>query len=380
MIPLFKVAMSPDATNAVAEVLESGYIGQGPKVEEFEKNLRGYFNHDLLLTVNSATSGLHLANRLLIDWLSEHSPGDIEVLTTPLTCTATNWPTLANNLPIRWVDIDPNTLNIDLNDLERKLSPKTKIIIIVHWGGYPVDLDQLQKVRDKCKEMYGFRPYVIQDCAHAFGSKYRKYPVGVYPGLPGSIGVYSFQAIKHLTSVDGGMITLQHQQLFDKAKLLRWYGIDRDSNTKDFRCEADVEEWGYKFHMNDVNATIGVENLKVIDSIVEKHKSNGLFFNEKLKKVDGVTLLENKPGHESAYWIYSMKVERQMDFMAAMADRGISVSRVHERNDKHSCVAEYVSALPQLDKVIQEMICIPSGWWVGDSDREFIVDQIKRGW
>lgn len=380
MIPLFKVAMSDEAAEAAKKVLLSGYIGQGEKVEEFEADLRSYFNCDHIVTVNSATSGLHLGLRLSQDRFKKiyGFDDDTEVLTTALTCTATNWPILANNMKIKWVDVDPTTLNLDLDDLERKLSPKTRVIIIVHWGGYPVDLDRVASIQKKCREMYGFTPMVIQDCAHAFGSRYKGKQVGAC-NLSASISVYSFQAIKHMTSVDGGAMILP-SYMYREAKLLRWYGIDRDSNKKDFRCEADVENWGYKFHMNDVNAAVGIENLKVSDAVVDRHKSNGAFYNRELDAVDGVTLLKNEPDYDSAYWIYSMKVEDQDGFMKAMADRGIAVSRVHERNDLHTTVADHRTALPVLDSVIKKMICIPSGWWVSDEDREYVVEQIKRGW
>ena len=156
-IPLFKVFMSPTAKDEVGKVLDSGYIGQGPKVEQFEENLRNYLNVDKLVTLNSGTAGLHLAIHLLKNKNGKW-PGfsyNDEILTTPLTCTATNWPILANNVKIKWVDIDPTTLNMDLDDLERKLSPKTKAIIVVHWGGYPLDLDRLKQIQEKAYQLYG---------------------------------------------------------------------------------------------------------------------------------------------------------------------------------------------------------------------------------
>ena len=154
-IPLFKVAMSDSAAAAAADVLNSGYIGQGPKVEEFEADLRRYFDHDHVVTVNSATSGLHLALRLAEGRVRDtwEYNGDIEVLTTALTCTATNWPILANGMGIKWVDVDPNTFNLDLDDLERKLSPSTRIIILVHWGGYPVNLDRVAQSQENAREL-----------------------------------------------------------------------------------------------------------------------------------------------------------------------------------------------------------------------------------
>jgi dTDP-4-amino-4,6-dideoxygalactose transaminase len=161
---------------------------------------------------------------------------------------------------------------------------------------------------------------------------------------------------------------------------MRWYGIDRDGDRKDFRCEADVEEWGFKFHMNDVCATVGLENLKHVDDIVRKHKSNASFYDNNLTDISGVKLLDRKEGHDSAFWIYSLLVENRDGFYRHMNDCGVAVSQVHERNDKHTCVRDYRTALPSLDKTIGKIVSIPVGWWVSDENREYIVDCIKKGW
>lgn len=377
-IPLFKVFMSDTAGEEVAKILNSGYIGQGPKVDEFENKLMDFFGRDYVLTLNSGTSGLHLALRLLKN-KTQTWPGledGDEVLATSLTCTASNFPILANNLNIKWVDIDPETLNMDLDDLARKITPKTKVIMLVHWGGYPNDLDRIKQIQDKCFEMYGFRPAVIEDGAHSFGSKYK----GKYLGNHGNIVMYSFQAIKHITSIDGGLLILPHKELYNRGKLLRWYGIDRDSNRKDFRCEADIEEWGYKFHMNDVCATVGMENLKHVNDIVGRHQSNAKFYDENLQNINGLTTLTRHEGFESASWIYSMLVDDRDGFYKWMKECKIVASQVHERNDKHTCVREYRTALPSLDKTIGKIVSIPVGWWVTDEEREYIVDCIKKGW
>jgi dTDP-4-amino-4,6-dideoxygalactose transaminase len=390
-IPLFKVFMADTAAEEVAKILNSGYIGQGPKVEEFENQLKKYFNHDYVQTVNSGTSALHLALQLLqkpikynktyegiIGYETEWpglQPGD-EVLATAMTCTATNWPILAHGLKIKWVDVDPETLNMDLDDLARKITPTTKAIMLVHWGGYPNDLDKIRKIQDKAYHMYGFKPAVIEDGAHSFGSTYKGKPIGTY----GNLTMFSLQAIKHITSVDGGLLLSPHKQLHDRGKLIRWYGIDRDGDRKDFRCEANIEEWGYKFHMNDVNATVGIENFKHADEIISKHKKNAAYYDKHLQNIPGVTLLKREKGHDSAFWIYSMLVENRDGFYKWMDECKIAVSQVHERNDKHTCVKEYRSFLPNLDKTIEKIVSIPVGWWVTPEEREYIVNCIKKGW
>jgi dTDP-4-amino-4,6-dideoxygalactose transaminase len=383
-ISLFKVFMAPTAAEEVGKVLNSGFIGQGPKVDEFESNLKTFLDRDYVVTLNSGTSGLHLALHLLKKPVGNQNSenywpgieeGD-EVLATALTCTASNFPILANNLNIKWVDIDPTTLNMDLDDLERKITPKTKAIVLVHWGGYPSDLDRIKEIQEKAKNLHGFKPAVIEDGAHSLGTKYK----GKYLGNHNNIVMYSLQAIKHITAIDGGVLVLPHRELYNRSKLIRWYGIDREGNRKDFRCESDIEEWGFKFHMNDVCATVGIENLKSAKEIIAKHQSNAKYYDDNLKDVNKVTLLKRHEGHESAFWIYSLLVDDREKFMKHMQECGIVVSQVHERNDKHSCVREFKTGLPALDKTIGKVVSIPVGWWITEEERQYIVECIKKGW
>jgi dTDP-4-amino-4,6-dideoxygalactose transaminase len=133
--------------------------------------------------------------------------------------------------------------------------------------------------------------------------------------------------------------------------------------------------------MNDINATIGINNFSyVINNTLPRTIDNANFYNEQLADVPGLTLMENKPDRQSSYWIYTIKVDRHSDFVAKMKECNIMVSRVHERNDLHTCVSEYRCHLPNLDKLVKEMICIPVGWWVTPEDRQYIVDCIKEGW
>ena len=170
-----------------------------------------------------------------------------------------------------------------------------------------------------------------------------------------------------------------HMMSYTKTKLLRWYGIDRNPKGRtDFRCEADIPEWGFKFHMNDVCAAIGMENFKHMDELVGKHKSNAAYYDEHLQNVDGVTLLKREEGFESAFWIYSLLVDDRPSFYEYMKECNIMVSQVHERNDKHSCMSEFETELPNLEKTIGHVVSIPVGWWVTEEQRQYIVDCIKN--
>jgi len=384
MIPLFKVFMSDRAPTFVKEVLLSGWIGQGEKVSTFESMLEGFLNVEYLLTTNSGTSALHLALHLLRkpagDWPGL-TLGDT-VVSTPLTCTATNWPILANVLNILWSDIDPRNLNVDLDDFEMKmLTPlhdglPPKVGVIVHWGGYPVDEIRLKGIRQAYFDVWGYYPVIIEDCAHAFGTKFGGKHLCEY----GNICFYSFQAIKHLTCGDGGALVVNNPELFRRGKLQRWYGIDRENRGSDFRCEAPIQEWGYKFHMNDISAAIGIANFEKVESILAKHRANAKFYDEAFEHTDGIVTLERNVQAESAFWLYTMLVDDKLNFVKMMTERGIQVSKVHERNDIHPCVSEYKSKLPLLDSINDRVVSIPVGWWVTQEQREYIASCIQGGW
>lgn len=372
MIPLFKVFMSKDVLEPLNKILMSGYITQGKQVELFEQELQKLFNYPYILTLNSATSGLTLALRLIKDRLS--LANSVEVLCSPLTCMATNEPVLTNNLKIKWVDVDRETNNIDLIDLESKITENTKAILFVHWAGCPVNLDKVNEICDRTEAKYGFRPLVVEDCAHGFLSTFNDKPLGTH----GNYAVFSLQAIKQLTTGDGGLIFLPNKEEYERAKLLRWFGIDRDKRNykgKDFRMEHDVADWGYKFHMNDINATIGLYNLPHIKPLLEKSRENAAYYTEQLSKVKGVELY--KQVGNPAYWLYTLKIDRRDEFVEFMKEKGVMCSQVHRRNDVHSCFSQFKIQLPTLDWIDQHMICIPVGWWVTNDQREYIVEQIK---
>ncbi|MFG1706564.1 DegT/DnrJ/EryC1/StrS family aminotransferase [Nonomuraea sp. M3C6] len=376
MIPLMKVQMSEAAPAAVSRVLTSGMVGQGPMVDEFEQALRERIGNPHVATVNSGTSGLHLALRLATDPAGTGQNGDRgEVLTTPLTMVAANWAILANGLRPKWVDVDPATLNVDLDDLARKITPATRAILIVHFAGYPVDLARLSGLLDEAEAVHGFRPAVIEDCAHAWGATYRGSPLGNH----GNIAVYSFQSVKHFTTGDGGLMVLPDAELNERARRLRWFGIDREAPGRGLTRD-DIPEWGYKFHMNDINASIGLANLAETDEVIRRYRDNAGFYDRELASADGVRLTERAPDRQSSFWVYPLLVSGKDAFIKHMTEAGVMVSQVHERNDQHTALRPYLSLLPGLEKVVEQLVCIPVGRWVSDEDRAHIVDAIEAGW
>ena len=379
-IPMFKVRMAEKI--ALDEVLQSGYIAQGPKVDLLEQELQKYTGSPFCATVNSGTSALHLALRMvkdLSDGFSVLKPWDSRerktVLSIPLTCTATNFPILANGFDIRWVDTDPDTANVDLDDLARKMSADVAAIVVVHWAGTPCDLARIADIQDAAEKEYGYRPPLIEDAAHAFGAEWDGRKLGNHRNYV----MHSFQAIKHFTTGDGGVLISPTYVDHKRAKLLRWFGLDREKSPS-MRCEQNVHDWGYKFHLNDINAQIGLDNFKLVEDTVAKHKANGAWYNENLQGIPGVRLLSKPDKAESAYWIYSMRVENKAGFIKMMASNGVSVSQVHDRNDKHDTLRAYRCQLPGTDKIMSDIISIPCGWWVTEEDRGRVAELIKGGW
>lgn len=364
VIPLFKVFMAESVKDAVTRVLYSGYIGEGEEVAAFERELGARLATARLLTVNAGTSALHLAYHMAID-----GAPDAEIITTPITCSATNTPIATIGARIVWADVDPVSGSIDPAEIEALITPRTRAIVMVHWGGNPCDIASI----DAIGKRHGIK--VVEDAAHALGSTYRGQPIGGHSDFV----AFSFQAIKHVTTVDGGLLACRDEKDHARGKLLRWYGIDREAReASDMRCELDIAEAGYKFHMNNVAAVIGRENLKQLDRILARHRDNSRFYDAAFRGANAIRVASENPDGTSAAWLYTIHVENRDELMRKLIEAGIGASKVHARNDKHSAFAKSARLLPNALAFDRTHICIPVGWWVSDSDRERIAEAVIR--
>jgi perosamine synthetase len=366
LIPLFKVHVPPrdELLPALEEVLYSGQVGQGPKVEEFEAALAPVVGNRNVLAVNSGTSALQLALRLA-------GARGGSVVTTPMTCAATVLPVLAEGARPVWADIDPATGNIDPLDAERKLAADTRAVLAVHWGGQPCDMTALMDLGAR----HGVP--VIIDAAHALGAQWAGEPVG---SPAADFTCFSLQAIKHITTIDGGILTTRDAGDYRRGKLLRWYGIDRDAEQADARVAADIGDWGYKFHMNDVAATIGVAQLRHLPGILAAHRGNAAFYDDTL-----CGLVQAAPARrysEGAWWLYTLLWRdggQRAAFQAFMRAAGIQVSRVHGRLNRLTCFREYAAGpLPGVDEFFERECCIPVHWALTETDRRQVADAVTE--
>jgi dTDP-4-amino-4,6-dideoxygalactose transaminase len=367
LIKLFHVHMDPSAGPALQSVLYSGFVGQGAKVDEFEARLAEYLGTPYVVTVNSGTAALALAYRL-----AGIGAGD-EVISTPVTCQATNQPLLERGARIVWADVDSRTGNIDPVDVWRKVTPYyTKAIVAVHYGGYPCDLDRLVEIADEAHVP------LIEDCAHAFGSEYYGAKIGA---VGGRFRCFSFQAIKTLTCADGGLLVCEREDDYRRAKLLRWYGMDREDKTRlELRCEADVKEFGNKWHMNDVNAAVGLANLPSVPERIARARENAAYYDAELRgrEINLTWPVRHEPGRKSSYWLYPVLVDNPARFIPFMKSRGVHTSQVHLRNDVHTCFAASRAPLPGVDAFMAHQVALPVGAWVTDDDRETIINAMRE--
>lgn len=362
MIPLVKPYIAPreKMLPAIEEILYSGYIAESEPVYTFEREFGSYVENSNILMVNSGTAALHIALLVLNIGIGD------EVISTPMTSEPTNTTIALTGAKIVWADVDPATGLLSPASIREKITEKTKAIMLVHYAGMVCDMDEINKISRE------FNIPVIEDAAHALGAMYDGKPVGSNSRFT----CFSFQAIKHMTTVDGGAIAFQNEDDIPAARKLRWFGLDK----KVSRLDNDIKRAGYKYGMNNVNATIGSVQLAEMPNVVGSYIRNGQAFDEKLKGIPGVTLIPYYPNTKPSYWLYTIKVERRDDFMRMMEDAGITASPLHHRSDTHSVFAESRCELPNMEKWYSQYVHIPCGWWVSEEEREFIIDTIKKGW
>ncbi len=342
------------------ETLYSGQIGEGAQVVHFEQKFGRLVGNEQVLSFYSGTAALHTAVML-----AGARPGD-EVISTAMTAEPTNMAIKHAGAKIVWADVDPKNGNILPESIAEKITERTKAIMAVHYGGVPAALEKIRAIA----ENHGIP--VIEDAAHALGARYGGVPIGSHSEYV----MFSLQAIKHMTTVDGGMLTCADADDLRKGRLIRWFGIDRQAE----RTSVDVEIVGYKYHMNNVNATIGLVQLDYIQEVIDRHIANGRFFDRELKGIPGLELCAWDPQAEPSYWFYTVLVEDRGRFCRLLAEHGIGHSQSHRRNDLHSVFAESHCELPGLDDFYGRMIHLPCGWWLSDEDRQYMVDTIKKGW
>ena len=361
-IPLFKVNMPKDIS--IDNLLHSGFVGQGKYVDEFEIKFANHFGIEIdkVVSVNSCTSAIQLALEL------SNINREDDIVTTPYTCLATNTDILRRGANIIWYDIDKITGLARLENIQKVITKNTKVVIVAHISGSITE--DLNNIINFCHDR-GIK--VIEDAAQSLGAKIN----GKYINNNSDYVAFSFQAIKHLTTIDGGMLYCGDYEKALEGKLLRWFGFDRTISA-DFRCAQDVKRLGMKIHMTDINAFIGIESLKTIDDIISAHITNAKLYEKLLSGVNGVTI-SHKIESGSSFWVYPIIVTENRDGLKKyLEENGIHSSLVQNRLDKMTCFESYLKPLSNLSYFMRRILNIPCGWWISKGEIEFIVDIIKK--
>lgn len=365
-VVLFHPFVPDSALKKVNDVLGTRWIGQGPQVELFEKRFKDKFAKEShCIAVGSGTDSLHLAYIC-----AGIKPGD-EVIVPVFTCTATNIPLLYLGAKIIFADIDPNTLNINVDHVKTLISEKTKAIVCVHYGGLPCDLNSLNKL----SKQYDIP--LIQDSAHAIGAKYEGQDISNLSDF----SCYSFQAIKTITTGDGGMLTVKNQELKEKAKRLRWFGIDREKKSQGI-WENDIIEVGYKYQMTDISAAMGLAGLDSFDEQFFHRRRLFLEYEKKLKNISGLRFVNsNKKEFLHGLWLATIIVKNRIGLEKKLKDQNIESGQVHYRNDRYEIFSEFKkNNLPNMDKLENDYLVLPMHSKVNLKDVDRIVNVIKSGW
>lgn len=350
MIRLFNVFMQAGAADRVRDVLASGYIGEGEQVRMFEKELWSTLGGPRPVTVNSGTSALFLSL-----YMAGARPGR-HVVSTPMTCVATNAAILMTGADIVWADVCPQSGLISPPSVKEVITDETVAVVAVDYGGLPCDHRSLAEIH----------PVIVRDAAQSFGVLQ---PDATY-------SCYSLQAIKFLTTGDGGYLTCPDPE---RARLLRWYGLDR-TQAASFRCAQDIPEVGFKLHMNDINAAIGRANLPFALEVINLHRRNAHEYSRELGSCRRIQL---PPRSElSTWWLYTLRTSERKAFTRHMTERGVEVSPAHRRNDVMSGFKERVVnpgyPLTGVSFFDSRQVNIPVGWWLTGEEREQIITAVRE--
>jgi dTDP-4-amino-4,6-dideoxygalactose transaminase len=312
-LPFAKPSLSEETYKEVEDVLRSGWLTTGPRVAQFEKDLSAYFEGRGVRAVSSATAGLQIALMAL-----DLKPGD-EVITTPLTFVATlNTIVQAGGTPVL-VDIDPNTRNMDMTQLAKAITPKTRVLMPVHFAGLPVDLDEIYTVAQKHKLR------VVEDCAHAIGAAYKDRRIGSF----GDIQVMSFHPNKNMTTGEGGAVVTSDQEVLSRIERLRFHGIDREAFNRFSKTGSqhyDVVLPGFKYNMMDIQAAIGLHQLPMLDGFITKRDALVTEYEKALHTLPGISLPKDPDySHVHAWHLFTVLVADRDGFIEKMKAQNIGI-------------------------------------------------------
>ncbi len=362
-IPVFKPAVGDEEWQALRECFETGWIGLGPKTGEFEKAFGEYIGSPYVVGLNSATSALDLAFKIL-------NIESGEVITTSLTFVSTNHAILYNDCTPVFADVQPDTLTIDPDDVRRKITPRTRAIMAVHYAGHPAEMDALTTLARE------HNLALIEDCAHAAGSQYR----GQSAGLIGDVGCFSFHAVKNIAMGEGGALVVRTQEQYERAMRLRWCGINRSTweraKGRSYAWQYDVQELGYKYHLSDLSAAIGLVQLRKAEQHRLARERIWQVYNQAFADLPVVPLAVHDDV-KTTYLFYVIRAEQRDNLMAALAEQGIGTSVHYYPNHLFEVYRPYTTSLPETERAGDSIITLPCYPTLTDEQQAHIIAAVR---
>lgn len=331
----------------LGKIFDEGWIGLGPKTKEFEEKFAKYVGVKYAIGMNSATAALHLANLVM-----NIKNGD-EVIVPAMTFVSTALSALYCGATPVFADIEEDTLCIDPKDIEKKITKNTKAIIPVHYGGHACKMDEIMEIAEK----HGL--VVIEDCAHAAGAKYK----GKMLGSLGTMGCFSFHAVKNLPTGDGGMVVTNNETIYKKLLKLRWVGINKDTwmrgGGNNYSWRYSVDELGFKYHMNDITAVIGMAQLKVLDAHNKIRIRIANKYNKEFKNINWIRVPVEKDYAFSCRHNYVIRIKQRDALNAYLASKGVSTGVHYEPINYFKVFGNTRVNLPITDEVWKEILTLP---------------------
>ena len=376
-VPFSRPSIGEEEIEEVVRCLRSGWITSGPLTAQFEKDFAAYVGASHALAVSSATAGLHLTMLAL-----DLKPGD-EVVTTPMTWPATvNAILFAGGTPV-FSDIEPDTLNLDVSLMERKIGPRTRAILPVHFAGQPCDVDRILELARSSKIA------LVEDAAHAIGAELRGRRIG---GLESEAAIFSFHPIKNITTAEGGMVTTGDADLDRRFQLLRFYGVERDAWRAYGRQQLpryDVAIPGLKYNLTDLQAALGVHQLRKLDGFITRRARLAQRYDEAFADVAEVRPLERVTyPHRHAHHLYAVRLATERlsidrdQFAAELQALGVGVgfhfTAVHELTYYRRHLGEFSAELPVATAASQSLLSLPLFPSLAEEDQDHVIDCVRR--
>ena len=363
-IPVFRPSYGEEEFQAVREVMMSGWVGLGPKTAEFERKFAEYLGVKHAIALNSGTAALHLA------MIGAGVEGG-EVVSTPLTFVSTNHAILYAGGTAVFADVEESSANIDPDSVRARITPHTRAICCVHYGGRPCRMDELEALAREHDLV------LIEDVAHGCGGEYR----GRKLGTIGKFGAFSFHAVKNLATGEGGMIVTDDDEAAARFRKLRWLGISKDTWSRETKTQYSwyysVEEVGFKCHLSDIPAAIGLVQLAKLDKMNERRAHWASRYGKALAEFPWIRTPVAAPETKPAWHNYAVQTDPRDELNAFLAERGVSTGVHYIPNNHYAMYESCVGPTPVCERVWKRLLTLPLYPDLTDDDFNTIIAGIR---